>query len=404
MKKRECRKVLVAMVGMVIMTFCMGLETSNAEPVPGVTDDTILIGLFTALSGPASLFGKAQEMHEAAYLEWGKNIHGRNIRVIKYDDGCEPVKTVATAKKLLYVDNVFLLHGPSCSNPAMAMKSIVANTATPWILGQPPADLIVTPTVKNIFNPYFVASTAQKTVADFAMTIPGVKSVGIIHHTDEWGMSFFKPTVEYLKEKYNMSVAVDVQTERGVADVTPQILKLKAGNVDLVLTITYPAETTSILREAQKLGLDVPIISNTATSVTDQYESLKSLAPLKKFFTPYWCKYPLDHPKVKVWEDLWKKYQPGKRFDAYCVHNTQGALVVMDALRKCGRDLTQEKFIEVLETQYNNWEPENYIGATPLTFSKTRHVGMDRLTMSTIVTGKFEVIKTYQDYEKLIKK
>ena len=75
----------------------------------------------------------------------------------------------------------------------------------------------------------------------------------------------------------------------------------------------------------------------------------------------------------------------------------------MDALQKCGKNVTREKFIDILETQYKNWDPENYIGAVPLTFSKTDHVGMDRIVMSTIATGKFEIIKTYQDYEKLMK-
>jgi len=114
-------------------------------------------------------------------------------------------------------------------------------------------------------------------------------------------------------------------------------------------------------------------------------------------------KYPLDHPKVKVYEDLWKKYYPNIAFSQYAVYDTQGPLVVMDALKKCGRDVTREKFIDILETNYTNWEPENYIGAFPLSYSKTNHVGLKRLVYSTIATGKLEIVRTYQDYEKLMK-
>ena len=53
---------------------------------------------------------------------------------------------------------------------------------------------------------------------------------------------------------------------------------------------------------------------------------------------------------------------------------------------------------------YTNWDPENYIGAAPLTFSKTDHVGMNHLVMSTIATGRFEIIKSYADYEQLVSK
>lgn len=104
-----------------------------------------------------------------------------------------------------------------------------------------------------------------------------------------------------------------------------------------------------------------------------------------------------------MYENLLKKYYPNTKFDAFAISVTGGPLVIIDALKKCGRDLTWEKFIDILETQYHNWEPDNYIGAVPLSYSKTNHVGMDRLVMSTIATGKLNIIKTYQDYEKLMK-
>jgi len=36
------------------------------------------------------------------------------------------------------------------------------------------------------------------------------------------------PLIAYLKEKYDITPVADVVTEMGVADVTPQVLKLKA--------------------------------------------------------------------------------------------------------------------------------------------------------------------------------
>jgi len=56
----------------------------------------------------------------------GGNNHGRNIKLIKADDGCDPVKAVAAVKKLIYVDKVFLLHGPACTSAILASKPIIA--------------------------------------------------------------------------------------------------------------------------------------------------------------------------------------------------------------------------------------------------------------------------------------
>lgn len=398
---------MTSLIGMTIVITMLAVSFSPSKALsaaPGITDDTILIGIHNSLTGPAALYGKVADLCQAIFSEWGKNINGRSIKTIVLDDAGDPVKGVAAAKRLIYDDKVFLINACSVSNVALAVRPVVEQTGTPFITQAAVADGIVVPTVKNIFNPGFVSSSGSRTLVDFAMTMPNVKRIGIIRHTDEWAMALYKPLIQYLKERYNLEPTVEVITERGVPDVTPQVLKLKAANVDVIFSLIYIVDTTAFLRDAHKLGLNVPICGSTATSVTDQYESLKNLAPLKKYFAPYWCRYPLDNPKVKIYEDLFKKYQPTKKFDAITVYITGAPLIIMDALRKCGRDVTQEKFIDILETQYTNWEPENYIGATPITFTKADHIGMKKIAMSTIASGKFEVVQTYQDYEKLMKK
>jgi branched-chain amino acid transport system substrate-binding protein len=325
-------------------------------------------------------------------------------KCILVDDACNPVNGLAAVKKLIYDDEVFLIFGGNCTSVVLAAKPILEKTGTPFFVQGANHDSIVEPVVKNMFNSGFTSSIAVKSEVDFAMNIPNVKRVGVIRHTDEWAMALYKPALTQLKEKYNLVPVVDVVTERDAADVSPQVLKLKEAKVDVVLALVYVVPTTTFLRDAYKLGLDVPIMGSTATDPTQQYRSLKNMAPLKKYFSPFWLKYTLDHPKVKVYEELFKKHYPREPWDSTAIYITGGALVIIDALQKCGRDLTQEKFIEVLETNYKNWEPERYIGASPLTFSKTRHYGMDRLSLCTIATGQMEVVNTYQDYEKLMKK
>jgi len=406
MRGKDLAKSIGVITAVVLLSWSFNPPKGLSGPVPGVTDDTILIGMPAPLAGPYALFSKqAADLPEAVYLEWGKNIHGRSIKLIKEDEGCDPVKAVAAVKKLLYVDKVFLLHGPSCTSSVLAVKPLLAQEGkTPCLTTGALSDLVVNPLVKNLFNPSHSATTYASTMVDFIETIPGAKRVGLIHHTTEWAMSFYTPFIKYLKEKCNVAPVVDVVTEMGVADTTSQVLKLKSANVDVVIATLYISETTAFLRDAYKLGLNVPIIGGTATSATDQYENLKTLEPLKKYFQPYWGRYPLDHPKVKVFEELFKKYHPEKKFDAQTTSGCNAPLIVLEALKKCGRDLTQEKFIDVLETEFQNWEPDNWVASSPVTFSKTDHLGIKKAVMATIATGKFEVVGTYQDYEKLMKK
>jgi branched-chain amino acid transport system substrate-binding protein len=396
---------LLVSASLVILLCGLNSPSCFSASIPGVTDDTITIGLTTPMTGPASLYAKCGQMYEAILTEWGKNIHGRNIKVIRIDDGCDPVKGIAAVKKLIFDDSVFLLSSGQCSNMCLAVKPVVTEAGIPMVSHGCIADAMYVPAVANIFNPAYISSVASKSMVDFIVTIPGDKAkIGIITHTDEWANSIQKPIVQYLKEKYGVSPAVEVTMERGTADATTQVLKLKEAKVDTIIAVLFPAETTVFLRDAHKLRLDKPIVGSTATSVSDQFASLKSVEPLKKYFGPFSLKYPLDHPKVKVYEELLKKYYPDTQFDAFAVFATGGPLVIIDALKKCGRDVSREKFLSILETDYSNWDPENYIGASPLSFSKSDHVGMNHLVMSTIATGRFEIIKTYADYEQLINK
>jgi len=389
--------ILVILIFSNILIIAQGSQ----DQVPGITDDTILIGIHSALTGPNALYGKQADMNEAIYLEWGKNINGRDIKVIKLDDACNPVKGIAAVKKLIYEYNVFLVHGGTCSNVCLAVRPIMIETGTPFLSQGAIADGITTPIVENIFNPGVCSSTVIKSSADFAMTIPGQKTFGIVRHLDEWAKNLYDPLVDYLKDKYNVSPVVDVIAEKGAGDFTPQILKLKQAKVNVVFAILYYAESATFLRDAYKLGLDIPIMGSPAGNVTDQYKMLKNLDMLKNYFCPYWNKYPLDHPKVQPYRELFNKYFPRKEFDVITAKDTS-ALFVIDALKKCGRDLTQEKFIKVVES-FDSWNPDNFMGAAPITFSKTDHVGMDKVSQSTIATGKTEILYTYDDFLKLIK-
>ena len=402
---RYSPKRLLATACLLILLPGLSASPCLSGQTPGVTDDTIYIGLTTPMTGPASVYAKCGHMYEAILTEWGKNINGRHIKVIPTDDGCDPVKGIAAVKKLIYDDSVFMLSSGQCSNMCLAVKPVVEEAGVPMMTHGCNADAMYIPVVTNIFNPLYSSTGAAHSIVDFAVTIPGDRSkIGIISHTDEWGTSNHRAVVDYLKEKYHNEPIIDVTMERGTADATAQILKLKQANVEIVIAVLFPAETTVFLRDAHNLRFDKPIVGSTATTVSDQYASLKSVEPLKKYFGPFGIKYPLDHPKVKVYEDLFKKYYPDEKFDAYAVFATAGPLVIIDALKKCGRDISREKFINILETQYTDWDPEDYIGAVPVTYSKTDHVAMNRLVMSTFATGRFEIIKTYEDYEKLINK
>ena len=94
------------------------LAPAYAQTTPGVTNNEIVIGLFGPLSGPLVAYGvdplnAAKMIYDDVNAKGG--INGRKIRLVIEDDKCNGNELVGVVKKLITVDNVFFLHGGSCT-------------------------------------------------------------------------------------------------------------------------------------------------------------------------------------------------------------------------------------------------------------------------------------------------
>ena len=85
----------------------------------------------------------------------------------------------------------------------------------------------------------------------------GTRKIGVIAHTNEWSRGYRDPMVAYLKDK-GLAPTIEVTLERGQSDATAQVLRLKEAGLDFVVAILYEPEIVVFLRDAHKLGLNVP--------------------------------------------------------------------------------------------------------------------------------------------------
>ena len=91
----------------------LGVSLSSAVAQQGVSDDEIVIGAHTALSGPAAIWGVdstklARMMFEEVNAKGG--IHGRKIRYIVEDTQYQVPLAVKAVNKLLNRDKIFAMH------------------------------------------------------------------------------------------------------------------------------------------------------------------------------------------------------------------------------------------------------------------------------------------------------
>lgn len=317
----------------------------------GITETTIKIGFFGALTGSGSLWGYptingARMVYEDVNRQGG--IHGRKIEYVIEDDQCDPARAVATVKKLIHRDRVFMLHGGSCSSAVIPIRAEVFAGKTPTMVLVATADRIVQEKPNEwIFRAFLPGSYDGVIIADFLATMPGVKRVALVAHADEHAASRTATLIPGLK-KHGLELIANETIDAKIADATAQVLRVKALNPDGVVLLARPAEFATFLRDRLKHGLDVPVLGWSAADFSTLLERLGSAEPLANVYLVNVFKGPVDSPAMKPWRDLLHTYFPQDKVQDTAFMGTSGALAVVEALRRAGRDLTREGFVAAL--------------------------------------------------------
>jgi branched-chain amino acid transport system substrate-binding protein len=366
-----------------------------AQDRTGVTDTTVKIGIPAPLTGPVASFGAAAYGIQAyyTYINEKGGIHGRKIEIVLGDHACNEAKGVAVAKKLISQDQVFLLNGGICSGVALAMRPVIEEAGVPWVVSTAVNQKISTPIAKNIFHASQTSEIAGQAFAKFMLSKEGSKKIGVIAHTNEWSKGYRDPMVEFLKSK-GITPAAEVTLERGQSDATAQVLRLKEAGLDFVVAILYEPEIVVFLRDAHKLGLNVPKYGALGADYVNTEKRLGAREPMLGFFQAFQYKDLIDGPGLKKAREIIEPRLPaGEKLTDFSFYGPGSAVAIVHVLEKIGRDLTREKFIEEMDKLKDF---DTGIMAGTLTFSPTQRQGATQLyTVGYDETGKVSVFETW---------
>jgi branched-chain amino acid transport system substrate-binding protein len=352
--------------------------TALAADTTGVTDTTIEIGMFGPLTGPSSAWGYPID-HAAMMIYMQANaaggVNGRKFHITEEDDGCDVAKAVAAVKKLIYQDKVFLINGGVCSLAVMAAREDIADSKVPYMVLGAASDKITVPVIPNIFTAQPQASAQGPAIADKILLNPAVKRVAVVRHSDEWSLIYTVPLIKKLKAR---GIAVDEEVvDRQSADTTTQVLKVKEFNPDATALIIYPAEIAVFLRDAAKYGLKGPFIgTGAAMDLVALARRAGSPDFVRDFYALAILRGSLDEPVMKPYVDLLKKNFPSDKVLIDSFQSTGGARVVVEAIRRAGRDLSRERVIAELD-KMRNFDASPL--PCPVSFSPTDHQGCKTL-------------------------
>lgn len=183
-------------------------------------------------------------------------IDGHKVEVVVYDDEDDPTKTVQFANKLINVDKVLAIIGPSTTPSSMPLIPIAEAAKVP-LISCAAGNKITTP-VKP-----FVFKTAQSDILAVAaiyryMQKIGIKQVALICVDNAFGQSG-REQLQEQASKFGISVVADEKFGGDDTDMTPQLTKIKKAKPQAIVCWGTNPGPARVAQNAKQLKMDVPL-------------------------------------------------------------------------------------------------------------------------------------------------
>ncbi|GAC1343275.1 MAG: hypothetical protein NVSMB23_16900 [Myxococcales bacterium] len=329
--------------------------------VPGVTDTEILFGMAAPFSGPAKELGRG--MKTGIDLAFGQvndagGVNGRKLKLLALDDGYEPDRTRAVMKELVEKRSVFGIVGnvgtptAEVSVPYVSEKKLLffAPFTGAGLLRKDPPD-------RYVFN--YRASYAEETASivrylvDVRRLHPG--EIAVFAQEDGYGDAGFAGVAKVMR-KYRRDPAqvLRVGYKRNtseVADAVAAVLKSGGKTRAVVMVATYKA-AAKFIEKVKDSRPDIIFTNVSFVGSTALADELMAGGPKYAQGTIVTQVVPLPTSKstaVMKYQELLPKYSLGEKPDFVSLEGYLATHVLVDALRRAGRDLTTEKLINALE-------------------------------------------------------
>ena len=249
-------------------TFYAAAQTNAAEPVR--------IGIIWPLTGNAAAAGQASkaaaevaaDIVNNAHPELGDlplaktaglpNMGGAKLELVFVDHQGNPSLAQQLATRLITQDKVHVLMGAYQSSCSFTATAVAERYGIPFMVGESAAGNITGRGFKWTFRGTPIASDYARTYmrffADMKKQGKKIDSISVVNENTDYGTSVADAILEEAK-KANVPVALRIPYSASSTDVSAQVLQLKEKNPDVVIFISYTADSHPLHEDDEKSGI-----------------------------------------------------------------------------------------------------------------------------------------------------
>ena len=274
--------------------FCLLIGAAAAAAlftmVPTHAADSVKVGILWPLTGNAAAAGQASkaaaevaaDIVNNAHPELGDlplaesaglpNMGGAKLELVFVDHQGNPSLAQQLATRLITQDKVNVLMGAYQSSCSFTATAVAERYGIPFMVGESAAGNITGRGFKWVFRGTPIASDYARTYmrffADMKRQGRKVDTIAVVNENTDYGTSVADAIVDEAK-KADIPVAARIPYIANSSDVSAQVLQLKEKKPDVVIFISYTADSILYMKTMKNLDYEPPMVIGDDTGFSD---------------------------------------------------------------------------------------------------------------------------------------
>lgn len=320
---------------------------SGVQGGPGITADTIRIGILTDLSGPFAAGIRPQVRTMQLYWDQQNEAGGvceRQVEIDVQDHGYDPQRAVSLYRSMEPdVAALMQLQG----SPIIAALLPTLERDSMYAGGMGWASVVLPSEIAQMPGASYSVATAN--AVDFLVEEKGLSegdTIGHVYFEGDYGEDALAGA-EFAAERHGLRI-VKQQITPADTDMSSQASAFRRADVQAILASTAPGQLASLVGVANSIGLDVPIVTNMpgwnpSLLETNEPESLREVYSVNSV-----APYAAEEPGAQAAAELYSaEYPEGLKDWAVPLGYAQALLMhrTLEAACESG-DLSREGIVD----------------------------------------------------------
>jgi branched-chain amino acid transport system substrate-binding protein len=281
--KQLSRRSVLAGTGAATMSLAAGVSPVRAA-------DPVKVGVLFPLTGNAAAAGQASKAAVEIAAEIVNNAHpelasiplakdaglpglgGAKLELTFIDHQGNPSVAQQQALRLITQDKMHLLFGAYQSSCTFTATPVAERYGIPFVVGDSAALNITGRGFKWVFRVTPIATdyaaTYMRFIADMTKAGHKIGSIAIVNENTDYGTSV-ADAIEAAAKENKVTVAIRIPYSASTTDVSAQVLQLKEKNPDVVIFISYTADSILYIKTMKNLDYLPPMVLGDDSGFSD---------------------------------------------------------------------------------------------------------------------------------------